>query len=476
MRSSSTTGSRRCMTKRRPRGWRWTRRPWGLRPPRRASRRPGPWKAILRSRRPSAARSWKSGSTWARWRFLASPSSGSRTTPVRPHRPCLRPEYRLRCQPSRRGRIHREPRGEIMKRLLTLLLALLPITDAQARAQVILPTGETTQISRIWDGTRIVGVNADGSVNVSQAGVWTASQDPAAVGLSVSGTITATCADPCNSPETANSTVKRTLGWMHGVAIYVVTSTWTGTIKVEGTADNTHWLPLTTLNGGGFTPAFNRNTVFTTPTSDTYFVPNTTPGMLSVRIRGVTGSGSMDVVINVNNADAYNVLLPVSSWVFGTAKIPQRGVLTGGSDNTTNCDGTGCMIPNIVNNVAPVTTSVGQYVRQVPADTTSGAVTLSSNCADPCTGSNQSGTIEIKIAGQDAVFAHLSAALSTGQTIKFEQSIDDNDWSTVQYFAWSGGARGTTATNPWTVPSDWSIMFREGARFARIRCVSGCDD
>src|SRR5574341_1234892 len=126
-------------------------------------------------------------------------------------------------------------------------------------------------------------------------------------------------------------------------------------------------------------------------------------------------------------------------------------------------------------NVAPVTTSVGQYVRQVPADTTSGAVTLSSNCADPCTGSNQSGTIEIKIAGQGAVFAHLSAALSTGQTIKFEQSIDDNDWSTVQYFAWSGGARGTTATNPWTVPSDWSIMFREGARFARIRCVSGCD-
>src|SRR5574341_2419709 len=190
----------------------------------------------------------------------------------RPPRSTLFP-YTTLFRSSRRGRIHREPRGEIMKRLLTLLLALLPITEAQAEAQVILPTGETTQISRIWDGTRIVGVNADGSVNVSQAGVWTASQDPAAVGLSVSGTITATCADPCNSPETANSTVKRTLGWMHGVAIYVVTSTWTGTVKVEGTADNTHWIPLTTLNGGGFTPAFNRNTVFTNPTSDTYFVP-----------------------------------------------------------------------------------------------------------------------------------------------------------------------------------------------------------
>lgn len=206
-------------------------------------------------------------------------------------------------------------------------------------------------------------VGAGASRYSLRADVVNPSQATPYSGTVVTGTISAACSNPCDTPETANSVVKISTAGVSSVNIMVTASDASGTFQCESSADGFKWDPVNCLNAD--LTALTRGAAFTNPVARTVYHPNLfANGWFRIRASALA-SGSATFQLRSGSIDAYNVMIPVSAWP--TVQIPQRGVMIAGTDGTTACNSTGCLQLPIVKSSAGAGTENGLFVRPVGA-------------------------------------------------------------------------------------------------------------
>lgn len=306
----------------------------------------------------------------------------------------------------------------------------------------------------------------------------------------VRGAISAVCTTPCDSPETANSSVIIPITQnLSGIWIDFISSTYTGTVACDMTSDDIHWNLATCTNmaaaGLGARGAFILNPVAQQP-----WTPNLSPGTIKFRIRGQSlSAGSAVVQLRTTFVNDYNINLPSSAWQGG--QVPQRGNLQANSDGSTSCtasDGTGaaCLIYDFTSNTLPLPSSYGKHTKIISGSQTA-AVTAAWSSA---TGVDTALTLPLLGAGMVACTVNITGGTITAGTFNIEVSdnLGTNYYQTAASITYSAGVGQSIATSYLPVLSGGVIEravvgytnFRlrlnpviTGAGTANIRCQAG---
>jgi hypothetical protein len=124
-----------------------------------------------------------------------------------------------------------------MRRLLVLLALLAP---APATAQVLLPSGETTHLCRLWDGTDVLAIDAAGAISCN-----------AGTNLNTSALLTTAAHDAAFGTAGSADAQVRTIQGIASMTPVQVSQSGTWTIQPGNTANTTPW--LVSVNEGGVT-------------------------------------------------------------------------------------------------------------------------------------------------------------------------------------------------------------------------------
>lgn len=363
-----------------------------------------------------------------------------------------------------------------------------PLTDAQLRASAVPVSGTVTTTPPANASTNITQY---GSV-ATTLGQKTASASMPTVLASdyfpaerISGPtlISAICADPCNTPETANSFVKvSTVGTFGGAAIEVAASTADGVFICDETKDDVHWTPVTCIN----VLSADRGAIID-PVAFSGYVVNITPGSRAFRVRAITlTSGTATFALYANNNFVYAGPLSHTSWEDlttapgnGETPVAQRGdnIILADTNCTVGQNGWPCSRRLYGSNKGLDGEEYGAIVRTAPARNTG---TLSVACADPGTACAANSTVAIALGGQSSVTWLLSATTGAPTiTVKFDHSYDStngidgnwlNDGSLSNSFVAATAAAGLV--NPTAVKEFYVIGIPPAALWARVRAHS----